>query len=49
MKNHTLCSKEKIKNEGRFARESEMMRAEGDSSIKRMKTMCCNDFFLIAQ
>jgi len=23
-----------------------MMRAEGDASIKRMKTMCCNDLFL---
>jgi len=45
MKNHTLCSEEKTKNEVRFARETEMMRAEGDASIKRMKTMCCNDFF----
>jgi len=46
MKNHTLCSEEKIKNEVRFARETEMMRAEEDASIKRMKTMCCNDLFL---
>jgi len=29
MKSHTLCSEEKTKNEGRFAREAEMMRAEG--------------------
>ena len=29
MKNHILCSKEKTKNEVRFARETEMIRAEG--------------------
>jgi len=46
MKNHTLCSKEKTNNEVRFARETEMIRAEGDASIKKVKTMCCNDLFL---
>jgi len=30
----------------RFSRETEMMRAEGDASIKRMKIMWCNDLFL---
>jgi len=49
MKNHILCSEEKTKNEVRFARETEMIRAEGDASIKKVKTMCCNIFFLRGQ
>jgi len=46
MKNHTLCSEEKTNNEVRFARETEMIRAKGDASIKKVKIMCCNDLFL---
>jgi len=45
MMNHILCSEEKTKNEVRFARETAMIRTEGDASIKKVKTMCCNDFF----
>ena len=45
-KNHILCSEEKTKNEVRFARETEMIRAEEDASIKKVKIICCNDIFL---
>jgi len=45
MKNHILCNEAKTKNEVRFVRETEMIRA-WDASIKKVKTMCCNDLFL---